>query len=473
MDKLKTFTTVTLSIIIALAIIGVIGLAEKRPPSIYVFKGASPFNTGFIGTSYLVSLIRSRYPDTSIINSITKLPEIFSRGETCVYVVISPEIEYTSKDIDIILNALKKCRTTSILIADEYITSNKLLEVLNSSIRITGIPIINTHADFPTPYVPAFIFIPEINRNYTLLLDIASNLSIVENGNSRAVGFVGSKVVAAYEHMKNINGIVFVLGDGSIFLNQALRSNITKYRFFALDLIKYLCNNKPSCRIVIDGSRYAGKPIEEVFMKFQSNASIYTDTLFLGTSFIARILHPSTWLQSLIKLINSMFNSIKQNYIVSLALVFILAILIYYFLKREIQAIKEDNRLEEQKEIESYITGSIREAIVRGKIKLTKNDFITLFTIVNNVTKILYGMDLCSDGLINVVPRVENVNRYVMDMCKLYRKATKGGFTPVVISWNRTTFKMLRRSEEFLKLVGQSISAEKGVEYLFMSRLSG
>ncbi|MEM1607937.1 MAG: hypothetical protein QXG81_01485, partial [Ignisphaera sp.] len=383
-------------------------------------------------------------------------------GDRCLYIVISPEIGYNNSDAATIVNSLRECKHASVLIADESTYSNSLLRELGSSIRVAGSIIID---NVNGPYVYTFITIPSNSSNnmtYYLRLDIASKL-LVNGGQVHVVGYAETGDVVAAEEVSELGIHVFVIGDGSIFLNQVLESNITSYRDFAIALIDYLCKFDASCRIVLDGSRYPGATPESL----HSMVYMYSDPITLALSFIARLLHPATWLPPAIEFSNNVFRSISSVYSLSVIVSLIITVAVYMFLKRRI-FIVADQRLEEQKEIESYVTGDLRDAILRGRIKLSKQDFETLFSIVNTVTQTLYGLELCDERLLSVIPKRDAAEKYLNRMCKLYKKALGRSFLPIVLSWNRTTAKMIRESEEFLSMLGQTIYGEKGVEYILM-----
>lgn len=462
MKSEKAVPAVTISTTLALIVIGLIALAENGPSQIQIFVGASPFNTGPIGTLKLVEMIRARYPNTYVIASLKEVSNILRGGEKCLYMVISPEIGYNSSDASTVLNGLKECKNASILIADESTYSNSLLEKLGSSIRIAGDIIVN---NLNGPYVYAYITLPSNSlgyRSYYLRLDIASKL-LLSSGNALVRGYAETGDVVAAEEVDKLGIHIFVVGDGSIFLNQVLESNISVYKDFATALIDSLCGFDKNCRIVVDGSRYPGASPEKLY----GIAYMYSDPIALAASFIARLLHPSTWLPPAIEFSNDVFRSISTVYITFISVSLAMATAIYLFLRRRIPFVA-DHRLEEQREIESFATGDVREAILRGKIRLAKQDFITLFSLVNTVTQTIYGFGLCDERLLSVVPRKETIEKYLNKMCRLYEKALGRGFLPIVLSWNRTTMRMIRESEEFLSMLGQSISSEKGVEYLLI-----
>lgn len=459
MKSEKAVAAVTMSTMLALIAIGLIALAEKGPPQILVFVGASPYNTGPIGTFKLAELIRSRYPNTYTIASIQDMENLLRGGDRCLYIVISPEIGYSNSDVNTIVNSLRGCKHASVLVADESTYSNSLLIGLGSSIHVAGSIIID---NVNGPYVYAFITIPSNNVTYYLRLDIASKL-LVDSGQAHVVGYAETGDVVAAEEVSKLGIHVFVIGDGSIFLNQVLESNATSYRDFAIALIDHLCKFDASCRIVLDGSRYPGVTPD----KLGNRVYMYSDPIALVLSFIVRLLHPSTWLPPAIEFSNNVFRAISSVYSQFILVSLAMGVVAYLFLKRRIFFVA-DQRLEEQKEIESFVTGDLRDAILRGRIKLSKQDFVTLFSIVNTVTQTLYGIELCDEKLLSVVPKRDVAEKYLSRMCRLYKKALGRSFLPIVFSWNRTTARMIRESEEFLSLLGQTISGEKGVEYILM-----
>ncbi|MDK6028812.1 hypothetical protein QPL79_05495 [Ignisphaera sp. 4213-co] len=463
MNKLKTVAAVAISTILALLAIGLIAVAEKGPSQIQIFVGASPFNTGLIGTFKFVEMLRTRYSMVYVISSLSELRKIFTSG-TCLFIAVSPEVGYSKSDAETVGDALSKCKYASILVADESTTSNALLETLETSIRVNGKIIIDA---VNGPYIYAYISIQpnaSTHKVYYLQLDIASQLKL-EFSKAKPVGYADTGDVVAAEELSPLGVHVFVLGDGSIFLNQVLESNKTVYKDFAIDLVNYLCRYDGGCKIVVDGSRYPGYSLDKALEN--KNMLVYADPIAFAAAFATRLLHPSTWLLPAIEFLNSFFKNIASMYNLFIAILAALSGSIYIFLEHRM-VIVDDRRLDEQREVEVFATGDVREAILKGKIKLGKQDFLNLFTIVNTVTQLVYGVELCNPRLFELIPSREYVKRYVNRMCKLRKKASEGGFLPIVFSWSRTTAKMVRESEEFLSLLGQSIAGEKGFEYLLM-----
>jgi len=465
--------------ILTLIAIGLIALAEAGSPQLYIFKGASPFNNGAIGTMDFVNIIRTRYPNTLAIASLESLRNI-PELDKCLYIVVSPEIVYRDNESRYIVNTLlSKCNTLSFLIADENTTSNNILLVLNSSIYIQGRVI---YSETYGLYPPTYIDLKQLGQDddariYRVVLDIASPI-VIRGGRAIIIGrTVDGYSIASYEKLivENKNISVIVIGDGSIFLNQVMRSNISEYRSLTISLVNILCSYDYTCSIIVDGSHYQViNPLESIYgaslIRDITSIAIYQDPMTIALTSILRIIHPSTWLTPIVESINSFFSSIRNSFFFSIIISFILVVIVYGAFSGT-ESIIRDERIQEVREVEMFIFRDLRESIARGKYRLTKHDFINLFEIVNNVLKSVAGIELCSDIAITYISRfieVEQSKRYVDRMCRGYRKAIKGGIRPFILSWHRFTMAMLRESEKILSSMGYALTKEKGTEYALL-----
>ena len=273
--------------------------------------------------------------------------------------------------------------------------------------------------------------------------------------------------VAVYEEVERVR--VVVVGDGSIFLNQVLSSSVShEYLRVLMALVNMLCENDRNCFIVVEGSKYRGTSVVEVL---RNPYTIDPHELVLAAFlFIAKLLHPSTWLSPLIKALNNVVSQALTVREIATILTLLL-IAIVYRLAREGPYRERDTKLREQQEIEVFFTADIRNTITRGKYKLDENDFLRLYEIVNTVLKSVTGYGLEDPQLVDMLSRSvdrSRVVRYVDRMNRLRRKVVDRKFLPIVISWHRTTLKMVRESEYILRAVGTSLEAEKGVEYVIM-----
>ncbi|MEM3980199.1 MAG: hypothetical protein QXF79_02960 [Ignisphaera sp.] len=451
--EVKVVSTVLLAI---LALIALVALAEKGPPIVAIYRGASPYNTGFIGTYKFVEILRKIYPQTFVIRSYQELDRVFSDAGKCLFVVVSPEIDYTMDEAKEIAEKLRKCRFPAVLIADENKTSNNLLEALGSSIRISGNLLYNRFTGLP--YIYAIIRLPT-NSSYMVLLDKASEILAPT---PTIIGIsVNGEAVMALENVDDF--LVVVLADGSIFLNQVLDSDVASYKEMIIELVKYMCSD--DCRIAVDGTKY--EPIEVEAVQKNMNVSVYIDPLMLTTLSTLKLFHPYTWLPWILLQINNFVGFIKGLPYIAPFFVAIIAYLIYRYVVGKI-SIFPDARIGEQKEVEIYLTEELRDSVIRGRISLDKQDFISLFELVDSAVRLTYGVGLCDPDAHKVLQLGRDADRYARDMCRLYAKASGRKRLPIVLSWNRTTKKMIKRSEEFLKTMGYSLAKEKGVEYLLL-----
>ena len=494
----REYKVISTALIMLLIAIALIALAEKGPPAIAVFRGASPFNTGPIGTYSLYTMIRGRYPHTHIIESYDELQIHFSKAKHCLFITISPEKPYSEEEARRVIDALTMCDSPSIIVADERDTSNTLLRALGTSLEVVGNVILDpTGSLYPIAVFTLTPLLGNLNKFYTVRLDIASSIAI--GSNAKVIGYVMeglqsivghsvfSQPIAAYEELYRDNKTVrvIVIGDGSIFLNQVLReyvdphqeeagvSSQNQYCTLIMDLVDALCGYEPDCTISIDGTRYPAIPLEpsQIFSQ-QSEAVLYTDMLHIVAAYILRLVHPSTWLPPAISYMNTVFRELSSNFIAVVLISAAGLLPTYLYLVSRFSPVR-DHRLGEVSEVEYFVTADIRNAIMRGAISLDKYDFIRLFTIVDTILKAVYGCSLCSSEAEVYIAKALNSyrdsKRFVERMCRLYRKASRGGILPIVLSWHRVVMRSIKDCERVLKALGVSLMEERGFEYKLLT----
>lgn len=450
--------------VLAMALVMIVALLEKGPPPAYVYPEASPANPGPLGTLYLLKLLRSSYR----VSPIFTLDNLnIPKNDVCVYAVISPLLPYMKKEAETIVNTLRSsCNRFSLLIADEYTTSNSILEAANSSIRILGEIVGGARVSGNRGLYPEAI-LKIGDRSYIVMLDIASR---VVGGVVAGYTVDSGIAVAAYEDIGN-GGIIYAIGDGSIFLNQVVNSNKSAYRDFVIDLFDYLCLGNNGCYIVLDGSHHGGRDVLSLgIAELFRSATSPLDLLHVLLMYIARILHPSFWFPPLVNVVNVFSHQLVTIAVTYPIVLLFIILIIYTLLSRKIPRI-QDVRLLEQMEQEYFVTADIRNAIIGGKIKLGKDDFIKLYNMVDAVLKSIMGIGLGDQKAVDILKGVlgdREAIKFVKDMNKLYLKALGKKRLPIVFSWGRIVEKRLRVCENMLKALGVSLEAEKGVEYVLM-----
>ena len=467
---------VTRGVVLALLLIGLLALVEKGPPPLYIFTGATPANPGALGTYTLFTLVKGKYPETTTIFNIDELASLLD-ADRCLYIVISPEKPYSEEEAKKVLRILtSKCRRPSLLVADEATTSNALLVAAGVSARVAGRVVVDPLTKSPYPKA---VFLVD-GKRFIVTLDIASAVL----GGEEVLGAVPLGIVygespvpkpvpvAVREVVENLTMIV--LGDGSVFLNQVLGSpNSTSYRELAMTIIDTLCRGDPQCYVIFDSSHYTGIPVSQALKNFDKLLTHVTpyDIFWLIPLVIAQLIHPATWLPPLIEAVNGAINTVLSHPLGSVLVMFTFLTASYYAVERVFPRVR-DYRLAEQVEKEVFATGDIRSTILAGRYRLTRNDFARLYEIVDSVLRTVEGYGLGDQRAAELVSKLlgpEKGRRYLESMRKLYEKAVgKRRFLPIVLSWHRTTRKMLMESEELLQALGSSLTAEKGVEYVLM-----
>ncbi len=464
MLKEKSSRLVSITLVLILITIGLIALTEKGIPRPQIPVGTSPLSPLSYGTSVLYQIARSRY-NTIVALDIDELNTV--AGDRCVYIVISPSYPITwDESKAIVSRLLQRCGSIAIFIADEEPTSNALLQYINSSIRVLGNRIVNFSADF-SPYPKAFIV---LNSNaYIVVLDLASevvggmpigvvhNVVVIDNASSiqGPLTYKLRAYVASVERISESIDVV-VIGDGSIFLNQVLNSNETIYIKFANSLLDFLCSGFRTCTIIFDAMHSSTANIRELD-KFIATLSPQ-DLLYIFTIYILTFLHPSIWLPPALATINKQFIYLFREPILYFSLPLLTLILLYILRRGE--TILRDEPLTSQRELELYIAPELRKAVIEERVRLTSNDFINLYTMVDTVFKNLIGMGLDDNRFSEVVGRyagVEKSFRYWRFMNKYYRRALRKSIWPPLVLWRYVVRRAVEESESILNSIGSSI----------------
>jgi hypothetical protein len=128
--------------------------------------------------------------------------------------------------------------------------------------------------------------------------------------------------------------------------------------------------------------------------------------------------------------------------------------------------------MSEEKLVEVAYAENILEEIEKGKLKLGREDFKSLYEIVDSVMRDVYGLSLRDEELerrLSLLLGDEKARRYLESMNKLYDKAVGLRRTPIVLSWSRVVAKYVRESEEVLSKVGASLLRVEVLEKLARS----
>lgn len=431
-------------IIISLLLIGLVGAMERGPLKIPLFLGANPVNNGPLGLSELYKILRENRT-VILVTDWTKIE--VECGDMLIFIV-SPEMEYTIEEL-IAISRLAGCPYSRILVADETGHSNAVLEALNISIRIGALSMSSAFAYFNAPW-----------GEYILLLDKPAYLI-----GGWAATPIASEISAGspqrmYAYME---GRAVVIGDGSIFLNQVLR-NERRYVNFTRSLIDYMCKG---CTVLLEASKTEAIDARSVIGGASAEEIALIDPVNLVVSLVAEILHPSTWLPPLVKIVNSIVAELLRiNYLRELILLF--AILLVVVLNPMRERIIADRPIEDVKEVDWYGYAGFSERLLSKGAELRKEDFISLYNMINLAISSSTGLALNSKDLAPVLASrgidKAKAEDFVKYMNKYYMKATGRSWWPPIVLWGRVTRRAIAMSEEILNKLGYSIMEVRGFE---------
>lgn len=238
--------------------------------------GSSPINPGRFGLSRFVELLRSYGMRVVYVSNWSYLERVKSGGRVCV-VLTSPEYGYEIREAVAIAKLLNSSGGL-LIVADESVSSNTVLEVLGSKVRISGKHILDEYYE---PY-PRAIFTIEQSR-VALRLDKASDLS----GCDEVIGYAEAyspessvpelKPVGCVERLGSIT--LVVIGDGSILANQALElgGSYSELMKLLVLLIRRYCSS--NCLIYVESGKYRSDPTLYKSLLHTSNTSTYLTLL--------------------------------------------------------------------------------------------------------------------------------------------------------------------------------------------------
>jgi len=454
-------------VVLALAAVGLVALAEKGAPGGAVALGPSPLSPLSYGTRVLYELARSRYA-TYIATDLKELSRV--EAGRCVYVLVSPERPVDRAE-ELLSRLLGSCPEVALLVADEGAWSNSLLRAAGSSISVAGNRVGVVSGGVLSLHPNASITLG--GREYRVALDLASEvlggspvgyvegLAVVVNASSAEPVRRGTAVIAAEELLGRIR--VLVVGDGSILLNQVLASNRTEYRDLVLGVLDYLCGGSPSCAIVLDSIHYPlVGPLEALGAPLGQ-----ADYVYVALTLLATLVHPATWLPPLLRWLDTALGYLLRPPMgyatVSVASIYLALSLSRSYLHRR------DSPLPEQVEGELYVTADVRRAILGGAVKLGPKDFVNLYSIVDAVSERVLGVGLSSREFPKVIGSYlgENIAQgYWEIMNRYYRRATGASRRPLVVRWRKAVLNAIEASEAVLNALGTSLEATYGAEYL-------
>ncbi|MCX8185241.1 MAG: DUF4350 domain-containing protein [Sulfolobales archaeon] len=231
-----------------LVILVLASLAIEREIELRVPSGASPFNTGPDGTSDLVRVLTELGVEVVTVRSWTNILSNFS---SCLVVIVSPEVSYSSSELE----AIRKlaARGSNILIADEGLYSNSILSYLNVPVRISGRVLLVDNS-------PIFTAVTRVSeRELNVVYAYTSTLEIWETSseNVEVLSTTGNSTLAVLYRDENYS--IVVVSDGTILTNSLINpKNVFNPNYlFIYYLVKNFCSKGV---VLVEGSKYELRP---------------------------------------------------------------------------------------------------------------------------------------------------------------------------------------------------------------------
>ncbi len=502
--RVKEEVLVPTAVTLVLVLASLITVVEVGPPRIGIRVGASPLNTGRFGTSRVLEILREEFSNVKVVLEWETVNKSISTCRNVLIVIISPEEQYITNDLDSIESISKRCGATYLLIADETGHSNSVIERLGFKSRINGnlitqfsLMMVETHnyPNFSVSYfVKAFFSYPSGYAD-ELYLDKASYVQVVlENTSVSVLGILSNITGILYivtETETNLTKTrlltpgtpvailethdtskILVISDGSIFTNQVLSDDVWGWRYERLlrESLNLLVGGSEDVLVLVDSSKYTY--VDPLNMTPQQLN--YVDPLTYVLYLVARLIHPSSWFPQVMIFINNLISELflALGFPALLMLIFIFITFLVGALLGNIPAQVKDQAIKEVKSIDYFTTATLRDQIIKGKVSLSKRDFIELYEVVNEIFRNSLGIPLSDDRVVSIlVARGVNAMRarkFWSSMNKTYLKARKKFSFPPVLMWGRKVRKSVEDCEEILNVLGTSLLKDLGIEYLLM-----
>lgn len=459
----------------ALLVIIFVATLEYPPRMIGFGSGASPTNTGWDGTSDYVSLLnKTGYEVYTVVDWCVTLRSPPPTNKSLLIVLISPEKEYSQDEVQcivsIIRNSLNTTGNASILVADEGPYTNSVLDAIGVPVSIDYKTILKSAKEDPFPI--ATLKVPE-GKEFVLYLDYAAELNFRRPAVLSGVS-EGGEPVAAYIVQGGFKA--YIVSDGSLFINNLVSLNSSKYdyRGFAMNVTNWL-GEPENYAILIEGGKYglsSANLLDRLEHTMLSGAG-------LGTllSYAILLFHPIVWFpmaHSLIMWTDEQLSIFMvENSVMRLLVLAVMLVIVFMVVKGAagVRGGGKDSPLQPVAEVDVIIDTPVRRSIVEGKIKLTKDDFLPLYELVDSVLRRSLGFGLGDPA---AIPRLAHatglsedfLRKYVDKMNSLSFKLRKKKLFPVVLSWNRTMKKLISDSNELLSKLGASLYEKKVEELL-------
>jgi hypothetical protein len=453
------------TLLIALLIfIGIVAVLEQGPPLVLIYSGASPYNSGDLGTSKLYNAISELYPNTFEVRDWQRFLSNAPECREAVVIIISPEYSYSDTEARGISDFLYSCDISGLVVADESGNANSIIFSIGAGVEIEDSRILD-----PFTLLPYQLAI--FNSRWfsgEVILDLSASLAISSDGLD-IIGVVPSGIIA-YRNLGpgeptsnipvavtgRVNDVgLLIVSDGSIFLNQAFDFGVWG---LILGFINDTCTDS-GCMIIFDGSKF--DPIDPLSY-LEDPETVDVSAIFTPTflaSLITRLVHPATWLPPAIEWVNNIIiNQILFDQSIVMLITIISAIILGSIIISRSPVSVRDTRIEDVVERDPLALESLMRSIARKEFKATKNDFKRFYEMLDQIVTSIVGTGLKDENLIDIlvsrgVSR-DLAERFIRNINRLYRRSMRRFGLPLIVNWTKELVKFSQMAIDILEALG-------------------
>lgn len=305
---MRKITIIVLLIILLFALIAL----EGSVPGL-TYRGASPLNRSWDGSSHMVELLSAMSDKVVIVKDWGALDESSvgaEDGDCKAIIIVSPEKPYTDVELSTI-RKLVLSENFRLILLDEGGFGNQVLEALKVPVEIEEYSYLTSGNGSYTVWGVVEVYGSSLNLAFAYVAPV----KVRSEELCRYVGYVNSTPIGALCELGATS--ILVIGDGSIVTNSALTplSEYNPYVMFLDNVVNEVCRSVSATRrkvFLIDASKY--------YARILTPLEIMASDSPLGEK-LRVLLNPARYIYQLVTIIEESSGSLSLYFAVLVAMV--------------------------------------------------------------------------------------------------------------------------------------------------------